>query len=273
MNFIYKSSWFAKFFLTLFRHMLAILPWFYSLVKSIQNFRFIRGYLKFWKDFFRFKKCIRNGDIRKIRIIDSFPQIYDYFEEAGNLPRHYFYQDIWAARKVFLSGVKQHWDIGSRLDGFVAHCLAFCEVIMIDIRPLGKKIPNLSFFQSDFTKMDNIASNSIQSLSALHSIEHFGLGRYGDTLDSDAHLKAIREIKRVLAPSGNLYISVPIGEERIEFNAHRIFDPLYLLNLFEDFELVEFSAIDDEDNFIENTSPNLFVNARYSCGLFHFRKT
>ena len=168
--------------------------------------------------------------------------------------------------------MKKHFDIGSRLDGFISHCLVFCKVIMLDIRPLGIKIPNLEFIQADCTDMRNIKSNSINSISSLHAIEHFGLGRYGDPIDPYGYKKAIDEIKRVIKKKGNIYFSVPIGKQRMEFNAHRVFNPLYVLELFRGFKLVEFSAVDDDNNFIEFSDPKKFVNSQFSCGLFHFKK-
>ena len=64
--------------------------------------------------------------------------------------------------------------------------------------------------------------NSVQSLSCMHTVEHVGLGRYGDPIDPDGDLKAIKEIKRVLAVNGNLLFVVPIGKPKIVYNAHRI---------------------------------------------------
>jgi hypothetical protein len=58
----------------------------------------------------------------------------------------------------------------------------------------------------------------------MHVIEHIGLGRYGEALDPDGDLKAIRELVRVLAAGGNLLVVVPVGRPRIQFNAHRIYD-------------------------------------------------
>lgn len=66
--------------------------------------------------------------------------------------------------------------------------------------------------------------------------------------------------------------SVPIGVQRIEFNGHRIFDPLEVIRLFKGFELVEFSAIDDNDVFHENVVVENYRTLRYGCGLFHFKK-
>jgi ubiquinone/menaquinone biosynthesis C-methylase UbiE len=71
-------------------------------------------------------------------------------------------------------------------------------------------------------------------------IEHIGLGRYGDPIDPEGSEKALTELKRVVQPGGNLYISVPIDDEnRVYFNAHRAFREEYLVSLFAPFEVVE----------------------------------
>jgi ubiquinone/menaquinone biosynthesis C-methylase UbiE len=143
---------------------------------------------------------------------------------------------------------------------------------MLDIRPLDLKIDGLSFTQADCTNMSSVPSGSITSISALHSIEHFGLGRYGDQVDPLGYRKAFEEIQRVVAKGGDIYISVPIGRQRLEFNAHRIFDPKYIVRLFQDCQLIKFSAVDDKNEYCENADMDAFLNSDYSCGLFHFRK-
>ena len=120
--------------------------------------------------------------------------------------------------------------------------------------------------------MNQIPDGSIASLSSFHAIEHFGLGRYGDPIDPLGHQKAIAEMKRIVCGGGDILFSVPIGVQRIEFNGHRIFDPMEVIRLFEGFELVEFSAIDDKDAFHENVSVENYCTLNYGCGLFHFKK-
>lgn len=119
----------------------------------------------------------------------------DLADNAGAINKLYLMQDIWAAKEVYQSGVKEHYDIGSRLDGFLTHLLVFCDrVNYIDIRPLDSKIEGLHFVQADATNLDGIANESISSLSSLHAIEHFGLGRYGDPVDPDACFKAMEAL-------------------------------------------------------------------------------
>jgi hypothetical protein len=249
---------------------LAFLP-FLLQFKNVFNGKIIKGGFKYYKDWNKYSSLSKKGAF-KLSILSSYPIFTDSNDEAGVMPTHYFLQDLWAARKVYDSQIDMHFDIGSRLDGFIAHCLSFTKVTMLDIRPLKISLDGLNFIQTDCTNMKNIQSCSLKSISSLHALEHFGLGRYGDPVDPFAHIKAINEIQRVSAPGANIYISVPIGIERLEFNAQRVFDATNFSKYFGECSLIEFSYIDDEEKFNQNTSLDVSSNIYYGCGLFHFKK-
>lgn len=253
-------------------HINAIFPFLYPM-RSFFNGQIFTGFYHYTKGLLKYRKAdslVHSGF--PIQLRNTYPCLLDRYDKAGHIPRHYFWQDLWGAKKVFTSGVLRHYDIGSRLDGFIAHCLPFCEVVMLDIRPLSIQIKNLQFQQTNCMDMNQIPDNSITSLSSFHAIEHFGLGRYGDPIDPLGHQKAIAEMKRIVCNGGSIYFGVPIGIQRIEFNAHRIFDPLEIVRLFEGFELTEFCAIDDNDVYHECVEAVNYRSLKYGCGLFHFKK-
>jgi hypothetical protein len=103
-------------------------------------------------------------------------------------------------------------------------------------------------------------------------LEHVGLGRYGDPLDPDGSIKASHELIRVLAPRGQLLLGVPIGRERVAYNAHRIFCPRTILVWFSELLLTEFSVVTDEGHFKRFATPDDFHAADYACGLFLFER-
>jgi len=112
-------------------------------------------------------------------------------------------------------------------------------VVMVDIRPLALPMDSLKFQMGSITDLP-FADSSLPSISSLCVVEHIGLGRYGDPLDPYGSEKAIKDLKRVVQPGGDLYISVPLDDKnRIYFNAHRAFREEYLLTLFEPFQVVE----------------------------------
>ncbi|MHB8398577.1 MAG: class I SAM-dependent methyltransferase [Candidatus Limnocylindrales bacterium] len=200
-----------------------------------------------------------------------YPCLTDRYDEGGTASGHYFHQDIWAARHIHDAAPSEHYDIGSRIDGFIGHLLAFREVTVIDIRPVRSSQPGLHFLQASVLDLP-LASETVASLSCLHAMEHVGLGRYGDPIDPGAYLVGMRELARVLAPGGRLYFSVPIGRQRLEFDAHRVFDPRTIVDAFADLRLVEFSAVDDRGDFKEHAAMDTFRTAWYSCGLFVFER-
>jgi len=204
---------------------------------------------------------------------DAFPILTDMESGAGTTGGHYFHQDLWAAKKVFRRKPTQHFDIGSRTDGFVAHLLVFMPVTAIDIRPLTSNLEGLTFLQDDATALRHFDTDSIDSLSTLHVAEHFGLGRYTDPIDPMACFKFMASLQRVLAPGGRLYFSVPVGRERVEFNAHRVFSPQTILSHFAGLELVSFSFVGDDGDLYEDTDPRALPPSEMACGLFEFSKS
>ncbi len=206
------------------------------------------------------------------RLTDAFPILSDMAASAGITGGHYFHQDLWAARKIYARRPAQHLDIGSRIDGFIAHLLTFMPVTVVDIRPLTSNIPGLTFLQDDASSLANLPTSSVDSLSTLHAAEHFGLGRYTDPVDPEACFRFMNALERVLAPGGRLYFSLPIGRERVEFNAHRVFAPQTILRSFPKLELVSFSFVGDDDALYDNRDPLTMPPSEFACGLFEFTK-
>jgi len=177
----------------------------------------------------------------------AYPILTDRFCEAGKL-NSYFWQDLWAARKIYAAKPGVHCDIGSRIDGFIAHLCAFGQTVhLLDIRPLATKIPGVKFVQCDATNLDAIQDESIESLSALCSLEHFGLGRYGDPIDPEACFKCFAAIQKKIRRGGRVYISVPVGKEHLEYNAHRVFYASTIVKAFKSLSLSEYSVTHNAD--------------------------
>lgn len=187
---------------------------------------------------------------------------------------HYLYHPAWAARILAQTRPEIHVDISSSLH-FCTLVSAFIPVKFYDFRPAEINLSNLTSGHADLTSLP-FPDNSIASLSCMHTVEHIGLGRYGDPVDPDGDLKAIAELKRVMAPGGDLLFVVPVGKDaRIIFNAHRIYTNTQIRTYFNDFELADFSLITDNpklDVFIEHADPALSKQCTYGCGCFLFRK-
>ncbi|MGO9287501.1 MAG: DUF268 domain-containing protein [Polyangia bacterium] len=230
-----------------------------------------RGFPRFLRTLAQYRAAYADGPF-PVRAADLYPVLDDFDADAGQASGHYFFQDLWFARKIFQRRPERHIDIGSRLDGFVAHLLTFMPVTVLDVRPLTSNIPGLDFAQADATNMVGFADGSVDSISSLHAIEHFGLGRYGDKVDPEGWRKAMLSLQRVLRPGGRLYLSVPVGRERLCFNAHRIFAPRRVLDTLVDLKLVSFAGVDDSGQLREGLVPDQLARATFACGLFEFSK-
>ena len=240
-------------------------------------FNSLRGTVPYFKNLSKFRKQL--ADVNSPFTIKSlYPCLDDRYDSAGSLPLHYFHLDRYVASRIFVNNPHLHVDIGSRIDGFIAHLSVFRDVEVLDIREMNSEIPNVRYKQADLTSSDFPLADYCDSVSSLHAIEHFGLGRYGDPLDAEGHLKAIRNFHRMLKPGGRLYFAVPIGPLRIEYDAHRVFSVRYLLDIFSGmFELEKFSYISDDNRIftdVELTQDKIANNlgCTYGCGIFELRK-
>jgi SAM-dependent methyltransferase len=208
----------------------------------------------------------------------TYPCLEDRYQESGTATGHYFYQDLLVAGRIFANQPTRHVDIGSRIDGLVAHVASFREIEVLDIRNLTSPAPNIVSRRADLMDPDFALKDYCDSASCLHALEHFGLGRYGDRIDYRGHLIGWENIHRMLRKGGKFYFSVPIGEQRIEFNAHRVFSVAYLLKMIEGrYRLDVFSFVNDAGDLMQNPtmveeSIRSNFGCHYGCGIFELTK-
>ena len=228
---------------------------------------FISGYIRFRKKY--------NGRL------SLKPCLHDRFESGGSMNSEYFWQDLVVAQSIFDNAPKRHVDIGSRIDGFVAHLATFRKIEVFDIRPIKITIPNINFKQAnimDSLSLSGYGSEYCDSLSCLHAIEHFGLGRYGDPIDPEGYKTGLKNMLKLLSKNGIFYLSTPIGVERVEFDANYIFDPRTIIKTVEenDLKIVSLRVIRDDKLIeeIEITQENLRTLSmeNYNLGIFTFKK-
>jgi hypothetical protein len=159
------------------------------------------------------------------------------------------------ARWVREAAPQRHVDVGSRLDGFIGHLALFREVEVLDIRPMKEVVRGVTFHQVNVMQaLPERWVAATDSLSCLHTIEHFGLGRYGDPIDPEGHEGGLKQLKSMVRPGGRLYLSTPIGPQRIEFNAHRVFAPATMREWFASGWEIERSATLDGTHRLEESS-------------------
>lgn len=246
-------------------------------INPVKGFNSLRSLPYYVKNYFRFSQSLKATG-QPFPITSFYPALEDRFDTAGSIPLHYFYLDLHVARRIHTNNPQLHVDIGSRLDGFCAMVASFRKLEIFDIRKLDSRIPNITFRQADFMADEVPCREYCDSISCLHAIEHFGLGRYGDTVDADGHIKGLNNIYTLLKPGGTFYFATPIGPQRVEFDAHRVFSISYLLSLFRDrYTLLSFSYINDANEYFENHTLSQKdiednLHCTYGCGIFELRK-
>ncbi|HMS83235.1 MAG TPA: DUF268 domain-containing protein [Nitrospira sp.] len=212
----------------------------------------------------------RSAQGQSVHWRDTFPCLLDRVTKTPFDP-HYFYQGAWLARRLSARKPSLHVDVGSSV-AMVSVLSATVPIAFLDYRPLPVHLPGLQCIGGTATQLP-FASGVVPSLSCLHVIEHIGLGRYGDPLDPQGSRRAAAELVRVLQPGGWLFLSAPVGRERVCFNAHRVFGVDTVRGLFQGLELKSFSLVDDAGQFHEEVSPDAADPLDYGCGCFEFVKT
>ena len=230
---------------------------------KFKNFKYI---IKYFRDYLKFSK------LSKIDLI--FPILGEHKEKSSAVIKHYFNQDLLVASYIYKNNPKKHVDVGSRIDGFVAHVATFRKIEVFDIRDNNFQFNNIRFKRKDISKIDKSLINYCDSLSCLHTLEHFGLGRYGDELDPNGHIKGFKNLVKILKTGGTLYISFPISDKNVTyFNSERSFNPKEILKWSNELRLVKFDFIDDYEKIFLDVDLNKFhKKISYGCGIYTFKK-
>lgn len=127
------------------------------------------------------------------------------------------------------------------------------HVTTLEYTEIKNEIPGISTmlpdeFHSKFLKNELPEFDAMISFS---SVEHSGLGRYGDNLNPWGDLIVMARAWCVLKPGGKALVGFPIGpgKDQIYFNSHKNYGPVLLSHLFANWEQV-YSEFDYK-NFIK----------------------
>lgn len=228
----------------------------------------------FLLEYFAFRSASRKqGRSMEVSFRGWLPMIEDRTVSTPVEP-HYTYFPSWAARILAANKPQRHVDISSYLP-FSTLVSSFIPIDFYDYRPADIKLDSLTMGRCDLMKLD-FPDNSIPSLSCMHVVEHIGLGRYGDKMDPVGDITAMSELKRVLAPGGNLLFVVPVGRPRVQFNAHRIYSHAEILQRFEGLTLKDFTLIPDnahEVGMLPGATEEVCNQQRWGCGCYWFQKS
>ncbi|MEI7674097.1 MAG: hypothetical protein WCK00_18495, partial [Deltaproteobacteria bacterium] len=119
------------------------------IVQGMPLFAYLKGMPLFLKEY---REIRRQADVsgESFPFGKLYPCLQEKGQESGVLAEHYFYQDIYVARKVFQNNPVRHVDIGSRIDGFVAHVASFREIEVLDVRDLHLRVEGADLLDLEF---------------------------------------------------------------------------------------------------------------------------
>jgi SAM-dependent methyltransferase len=111
------------------------------------------------------------------------------------------------------------------------------EVHGVDLRDYPLSHPAFTFHKLDLLRGPlPFSPDSFDIVTAISSIEHFGLGGYGEGDDPMGDRRAMDALRGVLKPSGQLILTCPFGQRGLT-SKHRIYDEPALRHLLSGFEI------------------------------------
>ena len=131
--------------------------------------------------------------------------------------------------------------VGSAEPWHEAVCLALgaARVTTVDYGSRKYEHPQLDQVNASFWKQLNDANLNYDVVVSASSLDHDGLGRYGDPIAPDGDLLTMRLLLRALAPGAKVILSVPVGPDRIIWNLMRIYGKDRLARLIDGYDVVE----------------------------------
>ena len=172
---------------------------------------------------------------------DNFKQevFEQYLQKASNRENFYYGQtDTWlyqALEKYSIEN-KNICIIGSANPWYEAVAISFgvktCTVIEYSKRE--------SFHEKiTYLQPHEISEGNFDACFSISSIEHDGLGRYGDPLDPDGDLKSMKNLKNFLSDDALVYFAVPVGLDKVVFNTHRVYGENRMPKILTGWEVVD----------------------------------
>ena len=196
---------------------------------------------------------------------------HDEAVECLGFEPHYTYHPAWAARVLARLRPERHVDVGSTI-AFVTVVSAFVPIDYYEYRPPNLTLSCLNVRRGNLLDLP-LVDESVASLSCMHTVEHVGLGRYGEPVDVDGDVKAAAELARVISPGGSLLFVVPVGRPRVRYNANRVYSPPLVRGLFPTLVLREWTLIlEDGSGMVDNPPESVVAGQDEGCGCFWFEK-
>lgn len=150
--------------------------------------------------------------------------------------------------------------IGSIKPWYEAVCLSYGGIpTTIEynvITPSDKRLEMVSF-------KEVLNKPKFDAAISISTYEHDGLGRYGDPIDPNGDFRAMNELKNIVKKDGLLFLAVPVGTDKLVWNAHRRYGEIRLPYLIDKWEMIDQEGFDEkllkEDNGESGVYQPVFV--------------
>lgn len=187
-------------------------------------------------------------------------------------------QRTWTAEDIakMRERVKQRqWHYYGETDKWLYETFDMCPINGVEVAIMGSTEPWYETIVSEFggkpftieynpPKYPGYEGTSVQEYwknprqfdvaISISSFEHDGLGRYGDPLNPSGDLRAMSEMKKILKPNGILILAVPVGLDKVVWNAHRIYGRIRFPMLIDGWHLE--GCVGMEDSFLDRDTGN-----------------
>jgi len=174
-------------------------------------------------------------------IEETKPQVSPYLdvEEQNSLAIvDRFYEWAFAIEKLSYTNYGTVLDVGSALTALPSLLAAIGhDVTSVDIQKWQMPWPKVKIYNLDLLHDKMPTTEVFDYVTCISAIEHFGLGRYGDTIDKDGDFNGIKIISDILKDKGTLILSVPVGKPVIVYPAHRIYGPKRIEKMIKGFNV------------------------------------
>ena len=151
-----------------------------------------------------------------------------FIEKIKNRGTHgYGMTDIWmyeALKKYSIQG-KSVCIVGSTCPWYEAMSIVYgaSSCTVFEYADRKNFVDNIKYI-----KPEEIGDEKYDICISISSIEHDGLGRYGDPLDPNGDIRAMQEAKQYVKEGGLMFLSVPVGSDTVFFNVHRVYGKIRL---------------------------------------------
>ena len=183
----------------------------------------------------------RTYNTYSVSLVDSF---IDKVKSKSYL--HYPETDLWLydAMEKYQNHIKNKrvLIIGSEEPCYEACALFYGakDITVVEYQKVISEHPQITTVTVDeFSKMTEKYDVAI----SISSVEHSGLGRYGDPIDPNGDMEAMKFLYNNLKEDAICFLSVPIGLDQIIWNAHRVYGNIRFPLLFDliesDYEINE----------------------------------